>query len=845
MPLRFSHNARNHARFFGEDWRPAVASLPTIEMNLGFDGQKFGQGALPQVGALIVALREDDDWPALVWKGAGCTIREAPLPADGLVDPVEADFGPPMPFLVDRIQANEGAATLTLVDVGRRLDRPLIDRRFGSSGVGLLDGPDTVDIRGRPVPIGWGVLRSVPGVLVDRLDNIWLFLDRPATGAPDFFDGGAPYSPGVARASLAQLKATAPAQGCVDYCLDAGGLFLARPWTAPAYPFTADLTADGPQAAADIAAAIVAARSGPPFAAGTVAAFAALHPEPCGIYIDDERTIGTALDQLVAGLGGYWRLNSQGEIVLGRLAPAAPVQTFGPGRIVSMRREDVLMPTRRRGIGWGRNNRVHSEGEIAGILLVDWADITGPGKPQDGATRNVDRGSWAALAIGTGFLIGDEVQDQGSTWGALADHVKTAGNGPPSLPATENATWRLRARAGEEGTPGSPGLSVAEFSIFRRAASAPSTPSGGSFDFGSQALTPPSSWSNGIPSGTDPVWVSRGIASVVGQTGSATPSWGAPALGFQDGSDGDDGADGQAVDVVFRRAESQPSAPSPSAGVPSGWYGDVASVPAGAGLIWAAWGERANPSANWAWQTPVLIEGEPGEPGPEGLTGGGQASFEVACTASGVVIGGQLPQTRQLRLFRGATELTTTATWSISGVSGGTISVGAATGVVTLSAITADLATATVTATIGGASLSFPVSARKVRDGAAAVGAAFDVLFPSSTSAAQIGSSSEIALPADMALQLHLNATWEAAAGTVLCEFWFQVRVNGGAWSTVGSAESGSAISGEPAFVTLSRTLAAASNARIVEVRVMATNSNQAQTINASAGPAAAQGVPA
>lgn len=767
VPVRLSHNARNHARFFGEDWRPAVASLPTIEMDLGFDGRKFGQGALPQVGALIVALSEDESWPALVWKGAACSVREAPLPADWLADPVDGDFGAPMPFLVDRIQANEGAATLTLVDVGRRLDRPLIERRFGTTGVALLDGGDTVDLRGRPVPTGWGVLRSVPGVLVDRLDNIWLFLDRPATGSPDFFDGGAAFSAGVARASLAALKANAPAEGTVDYALDADGLFLARPWTEPAYPFTADVAAAGPQAAADIAAAIVAARAGPPFAAGTVLAFATLHPDACGIYIDDERTIGTALDELVSGLGGFWRLDSLGQIVLGRLAPAAPVESFGPGRIVSIRRDDVVMPTRRRGIGWGRNNRVHSEGEIAGILLVDWAAITGPDKPEDGATRNRARGAYSAAET---YQPGDIVNWPAADGGDGGGHMRVGAGPTTAVPPSNLSFWAPIVEAGDDGDPGSDGLNTATAYLYQRSDLEPDAPTGTlTYTFATGALTgtPGSGWAFDIPE-TDgrPLWVVTAVASGTGATDAIAP-------------------------------------------------------------------------ADWSQPSRLV------EDGLEGLTGGGQAGFEVSCTAAGVVIAGQLPQTRQLRLFRGTAELTTTASWSISGVTGGTITVGAATGIVTLSGVTADEASATVTATVGGISVSFPVSARKVRDGAPAVGALFGLAFPTSASAAQVGISSEIALPADMELQLHLNAMWEAASGTVTCEFWFQVRVGGGAWSTVGSATSASASVGEPAFLSLSRTFAAAGSTRIVEARVMATNSNSAQTVNASAGPATANGVPA
>lgn len=67
---------------------------------------------------------------------------------------------------------------------------------------------------------------------------------------------------------------------------------------------------------------------------------------------------------------------------------------------------------------------------------------------------------------------------------------------------------------GPPGSAGTPGLSVAELSIYQRAASAPATPSGGSFDFGTQTLDPPAGWSVTIPAdSSEPCWVSLAVAA--------------------------------------------------------------------------------------------------------------------------------------------------------------------------------------------------------------------------------------------------------------------------------------------------------------------------------------------
>lgn len=471
----WSHNARTKCRFLGLDWLPGVVSLPETELDLGFDGAKFGQGATPTVGQLRIAIGKTDAWAGLVWKGAAGSLRTAAWPA-GFADPDDAAFAVELSFRVESISIDDGVATLTLIDLGADLRRPLITRKFGSTGNALLDGAGVVDMQGRVVPTGWGRLRSVPGILVDRVNNVWLLLDRPSSSIQGFFDGGAAFTMGMARASLAELQGAAPAAGAVDYCLNASGLTLARPWTAPTYPFTADLTATGNQTAGAIAQSVVATRSTLGFSAGTIAAFDALYPTTCGLYVDDERTIATALDELFVRLGGFWRLTGPGEIMIGRLAPAAPVKTFGQTAVASIARQSIVMPTRRRSVGYGRNNRVHNEGEIATILLVDdiaglgdlatqdWVDwsgqVVGAGKPQDDATRNVNRNAWVSAALGTAFVVGDEVLDQGSSWVCIAAHAKTALNGPPALPTASNATWGLRSAKGDVGDPGLPAFVV-------------------------------------------------------------------------------------------------------------------------------------------------------------------------------------------------------------------------------------------------------------------------------------------------------------------------------------------------------------------------------------------------
>ena len=95
----------------------------------------------------------------------------------------------------------------------------------------------------------------------------------------------------------------------------------------------------------------------------------------------------------------------------------------------------------------------------------------------------------------------------------------------------------------------------------------PCNPTGGSFNFGTQALTPPTGWSTSISSGTNPVYTAIGQASIVGLTGTAVPTWSNAELVFQNGEDGaagTDGADGLSTyqAKIFRRSSTEPDTPT-------------------------------------------------------------------------------------------------------------------------------------------------------------------------------------------------------------------------------------------------------------------------------------------
>jgi hypothetical protein len=146
-----------------------------------------------------------------------------------------------------------------------------------------------------------------------------------------------------------------------------------------------------------------------------------------------------------------------------------------------------------------------------------------------------------------------------------------------------------------EGQNGTDGLSIAELMIYRRSATAPATPTGGSFNFTTQTLTAPTSWSSAIPAGTDPVYTSRAVASIQGITGTdSTLTWSAPVLSIQNGATGATGATGPRNAQVFffynTEQATAPAAPT-AAEITYNFSTQVATIST------AGWSVLFNPSA--------------------------------------------------------------------------------------------------------------------------------------------------------------------------------------------------------------------------------------------------------
>ncbi len=192
---------------------------------------------------------------------------------------------------------------------------------------------------------------------------------------------------------------------------------------------------------------------------------------------------------------------------------------------------------------------------------------------------------------------------------------------------------------GIAGDAGEDGKSVYTAIVFNRYSSAPSAPSGGSFNFGTNTLTAPSGWFLDIPSGSNPIYGTRATFSISGDTGTdSNPTWSTPFKIAEDGADGLDGsvgADGLSTFLasVFKRSSSAPATPSGGSynfstntlTAPSGWSN---TIPSGTNPVYVSTALASvqgvtGTDSSLGWVSPIKLaeNGADGAQGPQGPTG--------------------------------------------------------------------------------------------------------------------------------------------------------------------------------------------------------------------------------
>lgn len=359
--------------YSGNHYQAGLTELPTIIQSLNFDGGELGTGGVPSATELRWFPASQAAVAALAahyWLDAPITVR---------IGPEGAYPGVTLAGKVLEAVVDQGSMRISLADPAADLKKPFPVTRF--LGTGGLEGP--AEWEGTVKRRLFGRVWNVRGEPIDKANNIYCYADptKPLQSFDAVRDKGAAAASlttvawaGSTAATLTALQAAVAPQGGGVVC---PSIACVKWWTQPAGDLTADIKgevgAGYVETTAEIAQRLVAAASGPAFAAGTVAAATAARTAPVGWVIKDETTTTAAmLDDLLGNSSLLWVLSGAGEIVIRQWAWGASAAS---GKSLDVSRKDVLKPLATRKIGYKRNELPMARGDLAAIVLA--VDVSG------------------------------------------------------------------------------------------------------------------------------------------------------------------------------------------------------------------------------------------------------------------------------------------------------------------------------------------------------------------------------------------------------------------------------------------------------------------------------------
>jgi hypothetical protein len=350
---------------------------------------------------------------------------------------------------------------------------------------------------------------------------------------------------------------------------------------------------------------------------------AALGTSGAGIRTVEEAyaTLNTAqaakVTQLEASLGNYYADGTAGRAVL----------------------EDTLLTDANRitGLQAQRTIKVSAGGAVAGIGLAATDPVAGTGDSAIIMVANKLAFVTPSAVIGTGV---GEINPSSPDLSLIPFGVDASGvyiNGQVRI----NASGPLL----DSFSSGTDGKSTFAAPVYKRSATALTAPTGGTFDFAANVLTPPAGWSVSPPAGTDPIYVSTTTFSVIGQTATATAgTWGTPVIYVQNGANGTSGLS-TFLYPVFLRGATAPATPTggsynftTNVGTPPASWGNT--VPTGTDPIYtsSAMASVSGPTGTAAaltWSAPTILA----QNGVKGDTGTGLDGPRGSITGYGATYG--------------------------------------------------------------------------------------------------------------------------------------------------------------------------------------------------------------
>jgi hypothetical protein len=366
-------------------YAPRILSPGSYERHMWQPGATRGQGTV-NIGVVEIA-NADGALDKLInydFDGRAITL----LRGDPLAP--RASFVTVFRGTAEQLLVTESTVTVRIRDRRAEVsDKPLVPFHYTGTNV-LPDGLDGTpdDLKGQSVPIVYGICENFKPPRVNSSKLIYQFSAYGLDEVTGVFEGGNAITPGVSRASLAALVATAPAAGTYDYYLGTAYYWsYLRLGSTPSLEITATCKDYGGSSGRTAGNLIQWILTYIGVASGDVlgkAALDAVAPYELGLYIATgaEAKVGDTLDQICASVGASWTPNRLGQFNILRLqAPVGPaVVTFRDDQLLASSGTVLtLQPTEdpARGIpcyelrlGYAKISTVQEASSLAGIVTA-------------------------------------------------------------------------------------------------------------------------------------------------------------------------------------------------------------------------------------------------------------------------------------------------------------------------------------------------------------------------------------------------------------------------------------------------------------------------------------------
>lgn len=420
-----SHDMPEACHLGGEQWEPALSALPDFALDF-FGGAFSGQITAPRTtfavattglaafGQMAATRARFADARVRIWVGditSVATVDLGPLTLrfDGRLT------GEP------QIDDSTRTAQFDAAVQDSWADKPLLALFAGTDGI---EGP--ADLTGQVKPLVLGNARFAGGVLIDRVDNVWMVSNGPVQAVNVAYDRLASLGASAGNfASLAALKAASIPNGSWGTCLAQG---LVRFGAPPDGRVSFDVSGSNSGTGGYVRRAGAMIRRLTDLAGGTVnaASLTALdtaRPFNLQLQLGEQTTARQVIAAIADSVGAVAGVSLRGELFAQALAIGSPSDTLAPDdssalRVASAEELPKAAPNWRLSTEAQLTFEVHSADEAA--FAYRW-------QGEYSATRVYRRDDVVSSA-------------DGASW-AFIGSSPAAGQALPVWPITTNANW--------------------------------------------------------------------------------------------------------------------------------------------------------------------------------------------------------------------------------------------------------------------------------------------------------------------------------------------------------------------------------------------------------------------